>query len=335
MSRVLPRAPRALPDPGTAGAAGDSVPTVDTVAPRTRRGVVARSRAAWAASAVAATLVLAACGPGAEEAPTLEPTPEATISVTGTGGVVPELDFPVPLTLSAPQEQVVWEGAGDELVEGGPVLLRVYTESGADGSVVRDDFASVPVAYLMTPEEIGSELYAVLEGHAVGARLMYAADTDGTPLVSTIDILPTSASGDVRAPEEGLPSVEHGEGGVPTVTIPEGVEPPAEPVVRQTIRGTGGQVASGQQVVIQLLAVRWSTGEVFDTTWGEGLRPLTVTLGADQLIEGFEEGLVDLPVGSEVMLVVPPGLGFGPSGNELATETLVYVVDILAVSPPA
>ncbi|MCG6197677.1 FKBP-type peptidyl-prolyl cis-trans isomerase, partial [Anoxybacillus sp. LAT_38] len=69
--------------------------------------------------------------------------------------------------------------------------------------------------------------------------------------------------------------------------------------------------------------------------WGEGRLPQTVTLGTDQLIEGFDEGLVDLPVGSEVMLVVPPSLGFGPSGNELATETLVYVVDILAVSPPA
>jgi len=300
-----------------------------------RRSTTSRIRAAWGAPALALVLALTACGPGDDEAPEPVPTAEPTIGVTGTGGTVPTLDFQTPLTLSDPVEEVVWEGAGDPLVDGGPVLLRVYTVSGTDGSVVRDDFASVPAAYLMTPDSIGSELYTVLEGHSVGARIMYAAATDGTPLVSTIDILPTSASGDISDPEAGLPSVEHGEGGVPTVTIPEGTEPPAEPVVRQIIRGTGGQVASGQQVVIQFVAVKWSTGEVFDTTWGEGRLPQTVTLGTDQLIEGFDEGLVDLPVGSEVMLVVPPGLAFGPSGNELASETLVYVVDILAVSPPA
>lgn len=300
-----------------------------------RRDRSSATRAVWASPAVALLLVLAACGPGADEAPTPVSSSAVTITVTGTGGAVPQLDFAVPLTLTSPVQEVVWEGAGDALVDGGPVLLRVYTVNGTDASVVRDDFASVPVAYLMTQESIGSELYAVLSGHSVGARIMYAADTDGTPLVSTIDILPTSASGDVSDPEAGLPSVSHGPGGVPTVTVPEGTDPPAEPVVRQTIRGTGGQVASGQQVVIQFVAVKWSTGEVFDTTWGEERLPQTVTLGADQLIEGFDEGLVDLPVGSEVMLVVPPGLGFGPSGNELATETLVYVVDILAVSPPA
>jgi FKBP-type peptidyl-prolyl cis-trans isomerase len=38
-------------------------------------------------------------------------------------------------------------------------------------------------------------------------------------------------------------------------------------------------------------------------------------------------------VGSRVLLVIPPGLGYGKSGNPpmiKGTDTLVYVVDIVA-----
>ncbi|WP_139185834.1 FKBP-type peptidyl-prolyl cis-trans isomerase [Sanguibacter gelidistatuariae] len=276
----------------------------------------------------------AACGPSPDDAPTSEAT-AAVVSITGTAAEAPELNYPVPLTLDAPITEVVWEGDGDEVVEGEPVLLRVYSENGTDGTAARNDFLSVPVPYLLTEEAIGSDLFDVLSGHRVGARILHAVETDGVPIVTSIDILPTRAVGDLSAPEAGMPVVAHDGVGAPTVTIPSDQPAPTAPVVRQVVRGTGEQVPSGSKVVIQFVVVKWSTGEVYDTTWGEGRLPKTVTVGADQLIEGFDEGLVDLPVGSQVMLVVPPGLGFGPSGNDLSAETLVYVVDILAVSPAA
>lgn len=280
-----------------------------------------------------AALTVVACGPS-EEPPAVTESPAPSIEITGTGGVPPTLTYPTPLVLDESVTEVAWEGDGDELAEGDAVLLQIYSEDGTDASVVRNDFTSVPAAYLLTPEAIGSELVSVLLGHRVGSRIMYAAQQDGSPLVTSIDILPTRAQGELREPEAGLPAVTRADDGTPTVAIPQGAPAPVTPVVQQLIRGTGNQVATGDQAVIQFVAVKWSTGEVFDTTWGAGKLPQTVTLGADQLIEGFEDGLVDLPAGSEVMLVVPPGLGFGPSGNELSAETLVYVVDILAVSPP-
>lgn len=293
-----------------------------------------RSLAASACLVVGSLSLATACGPSADDAPASQPAAPA-VAITGTSAQTPELTYPTPLALDTPITEVVWEGEGDELVEGGPVLLRIYTENGTDASVLRDDFLSVPTPYLLTAESIGSDLVSVLSGHRVGARILHAVETDGVPTVMSIDILPTRAAGDPTEPEEGMPTVTHDATGAPTVTIPVEQPAPTEPVVRQVIRGTGAQVSSGSKVVIQLVAVKWSTGEVFDTTWGEGRLPKTVTVGADQLVEGFDQGLVDLPVGSQVMLVVPPGLGFGPTGNELSTETIVYLVDILAGAPPA
>ena len=281
-------------------------------------------------------LALSGCGPSPDDSPTAAATtPAPLVEISGTGGQAPVFTYTAPLAVEKPLTEVVWEGDGEPVVDNKPVLLSIYSQDATDGAVVRDDFASVPQAYLLSPEAIGTDLYTALSGRTVGTRLLHVVETDGVPLVTSIDILPTRALGETRAPAEGLPTVTLDATGSPTVTVPAGATPPTSPVVQQLIRGTGDQVTAGLQVVIQFVAVKWSTGELFDTTWGADLLPETVTLGADQLIEGFEEGLVDLPVGSQVMLVVPPGLGFGPSGNDLSAETLVYVVDILAVSPPA
>ena len=293
-----------------------------------------RAFAATVCVVVGGLTLATACGPSPDDAPASQPA-EPVITVTGTGAEVPTLTYPTPLTLDAPVTKVVWAGDGDEVVAGGPVLLRIYSENGTDASILRNDFTTVPMPYLVSAETIGSDLVSVLSGQRAGARILHAVETDGVPTVMTIDILPTRATGTVSDPEPGTPVVTHDDDGKPTVTIPTDQPAPAEIVVRQIVRGSGAQVASGSKVVIQLVAVKWSTGEVFDTTWGEGRLPTTVTVGTDQLVEGFDEGLVDLPVGSQVMLVVPPGLGFGPTGNELAAETIVYVADILAASPPA
>src|SRR5690625_6638643 len=76
-------------------------------------------------------------------------------------------------------------------------------------------------------------------------------------------------------------------------------------------------------VTVRYLAVSWSDGEVVDSTWSAGHGPTTIAFTG--LIEGWQNGLVDARVGSQVMLVVPPDQAFGE-------DTLVYVIDVLAVS---
>jgi peptidylprolyl isomerase len=57
-------------------------------------------------------------------------------------------------------------------------------------------------------------------------------------------------------------------------------------------------------------------------------------------VAGFGQALVGQTVGSQVLVVIPPALGYGPSGGTPdgsigATDTIVFVIDILATSPAA
>ena len=57
-------------------------------------------------------------------------------------------------------------------------------------------------------------------------------------------------------------------------------------------------------------------------------------IGQAQVIDGWNQGLVGQTVGSQVLLVVPPSLGYGANaqGSIPANSTLVFVVDILAAA---
>ena len=56
------------------------------------------------------------------------------------------------------------------------------------------------------------------------------------------------------------------------------------------------------------------------------------SLISQDLIKGWKQGLAGHTVGSQVLLVVPPSLGYGNKDQEKipANSTLVFVVDILA-----
>jgi len=72
---------------------------------------------------------------------------------------------------------------------------------------------------------------------------------------------------------------------------------------------------------------------VFDSSWARN-QPYTTPIGVGQVIKGWDTGLVGQPVGSRVMLVIPPAEGYGSTGSSGAgikgTDTLVFVVDIIA-----
>ena len=55
-------------------------------------------------------------------------------------------------------------------------------------------------------------------------------------------------------------------------------------------------------------------------------------LGAGMVIKGWDQGVEGMRVGGRRELIIPPNLGYGPSGVPPAippTETLVFVVDLL------
>lgn len=283
------------------------------------------SRARWWAGLVAGAVGLGLAG-CAEP-----PEPPPAVEVSGEPGATPDLTFPAPMEVPEQRVEVLAEGTGPALRDGAPVLLDVYAESAVDESVIADSYAGEPRAYLLSAESLGPDLYAALQGRRVGSRvLQIAPGRDGFPAtVAVYDLLPTRASGEELETRTDLPSVTLGADGAPSVEVPQ-VEPPLEAVTQPLIRGTGPQVEPGQVVTVQYLGVTWADGAVFDSTWAAGKLPATFPIGVGSLPAGWDEGLVEQPVGSQVLLVLPPGETMGGTEGETPTDqTLIFVVDIL------
>jgi len=280
-----------------------------------------------AAAAVLALVALVGCSPAA--------TTNPDVTVTGEPGDAPTVTYVTPLAVSKTSRSTVWPGTGAELVEGGPVLIDFWLENATDASLVDESFSSNPTPRLLTEEDLGTDLYKTLKGQKVGARLLQVSPGSGSgaldyPTVTVLDVLPTRADGEPVPPREGMPVVTLADNGAPSIA-PTGTEPPSDLVVEALIRGTGDQVAAGDVITVQYTGFAWTTGESFDSTWHSGL-PVSFSL---QDVEAWQEGLVDQPVGSQVMLVVPPTYSLGVTDSpELAGQTVVFVIDILATGSP-
>lgn len=278
--------------------------------------------------AVAGLAVVAALAAGCST--TKVPAPEVT--VTGEPGVAPTIEFTAPLKVTKPTVEVIAEGTGDPLEDGGPVLVNFYAESAADGSLVNETYSSEPRAYELSEELLGVDIYHALHGQRAGARILHIVPpADGEAgTVAVFDVLPTRAKGEAMPPREGLPSVQLADDGEPTITVPADTPAPTDLVVQSLIRGTGPQVAAGQVITVQYVGVTWSDGSVFESSWDDGQLPVSFPIGVQSVLEGWDTGLVEQTVGSQVLLVVPPSMAYAGSPNVLADETLVYVVDILS-----
>jgi peptidylprolyl isomerase len=272
--------------------------------------------------AVLAAALLGGCSPTRAEQP--------DVDVSGTAGDEPVLEYPTPLEVTEPTSEVVWEGDGPPLQDGGPVLLDYRLQRADDGALVEETYSTVPKPFTLTPEVLSADLYDALQGQTVGTRLLLlvpaTSDTSSFASVMVVDVLPTRAWGEPVEPREGLPSVTLQDDGEPAIATPQGPAP-SSPVVQALLRGDGAQVLEGSTVTVQYTGVRWSDGSLYDSSWEQG-GPRSFDLDGG-VLPGVADGLLEQTVGSQVMLVIPPGSGGAVGGEE---DALVLVVDILAAS---
>lgn len=121
--------------------------------------------------------------------------------------------------------------------------------------------------------------------------------------------------------------------GAPTVVMPVG-ETPKSLVVKDLVTGSGTPVASGDSVTVNYIGVSCSTGKIFDSSWANG-KPVTFPL--NQVISGWSQGLVGMQPNGRRLLVIPPDLGYGSTGQGSIApdESLIFVVDLVSSSPAA
>ena len=290
---------------------------------RRPRSVVARHPWVGVVALAAIGALLLGCAP--------EVVPDPDIVVTGDLGGRPTLTYVAPLTVDSVYRHTVWAGTGPALVEGGPVLLRYWVEDARDARVVTENYSTSPVPRVLSLAELGEDLYGTLSGQHVGARLLQvtppgeAADA-GFTAVTVLDVLSTRATGTPVTPRADLPVVTLADDGSPTIA-PTGTPAPSGLTVQPLLRGSGVQVEPTDVVTVQYVGFSWDDGASFDSTWARGV-PVSFSLSD---VPAWAEGLADQPVGSQVLLVVPPTYGLGATASAaLAGKTVVFVIDILA-----
>ena len=94
--------------------------------------------------------------------------------------------------------------------------------------------------------------------------------------------------------------------------------------------GTGTEVKSGMLVLVDYEG-RLASGEKFDSSY-DRREPFSFKIGAGQVIQGWEEGVIGMKVGGKRKLVIPPDLGYGEAGAPPRippNATLTFEVKVL------
>jgi ABC-type phosphate transport system substrate-binding protein len=98
--------------------------------------------------------------------------------------------------------------------------------------------------------------------------------------------------------------------------------------------GTGAAVAVGNTVQVNYVG-SLPNGTVFDNSANDnGGKPITLTIAAGKVIQGWVEGIPGMKVGGERELVIPPALGYGctsPSSKIPVNSTLIFTITLVAI----
>jgi peptidylprolyl isomerase len=125
-------------------------------------------------------------------------------------------------------------------------------------------------------------------------------------------------------------------GGGSASGAPDPAPPPADTpadALESTVMvdGAGEPAGDGDTVRVHYVG-KLPDGTVFDSSWDR--EPFPVTLGAGQVIAGWEEGLVGAQVGERRRLVIGSDLAYGPEGSgPIPPGTpLAFEIDVVEIT---
>ncbi|MFG2091316.1 FKBP-type peptidyl-prolyl cis-trans isomerase [Spirillospora sp. NPDC048824] len=291
-----------------------------------------------------APLVLSACSGGGLD-----------VTVRGDFGKLPDVEFPEGAPGESLAVETLKEGDGAAARKGDLVVADYvgYRWSESERKLLASSYPKGRPGAFPTGQLVPG-LTKALEGARPGSRVVarippnegfgekgdpkHQVGKDDT-LVYVLDVRAVYSRtagprGEKQAPlsDPGLPKVgDAAAGQAPAVAMPKGAAP-RKLQVRALVRGDGPAVRKGQLLALQYAGYFWRDGKVFNSSWSEG-HPAAVTIGTGQVMKGWDQGLVGQRVGSRLLLVVPPSLGYGEKGlaqfGIKGSDTLVFVVDLL------
>lgn len=320
-------------------------------------------------AAALVTAVLAGCtgAPGAGGCDPLYHGGGASSLVTASGdvGSAPKVDFPTPLVAKKkPEVSIITAGDGTRVGEDAQVDYYFSLFDGKSGDLLgkggysADQFARTGVG-IDEADPAATSVGAALQCLNVGSRVAIVSDwgqaknafnadsadsiDDSATVVVVVDVMQAylgKADGFNQLPVDGLPTVATEVDGTPGISV---LAQDAPTTARSGVikAGDGATLKKDQKAVIHYSLWTWPGKRGDDapqvgTTWTDH-RAVTLQLtdiaDGGGVPTGLLTALVGQKVGSQVLVVLPPGddsfpAGQGPAGDD---STYIFVVDILGI----
>jgi peptidylprolyl isomerase len=303
-------------------------------------------------------LFAAACGGsggGAAKSATPSAAAAGDVKVSGALGSKPQVTIPKGTPPVKSSAKTLQPGTGVAIQEGDEVVvnLTAYSWDGKTNAMAGSTYDDGSPQLIQVGNTLPKIIHTAFQGVKAGGRFLavVASDslsaqqlaqakqqgTDKSASVYVVDVVGTStvkaAHGTpVKADVKGVQLVNAGGDSPPQLTTKTKEHPPSGLIAKTVIKGTGPKVKSGQALVVQYTGKIWGTDKEFDSSWQKG-QPVMFQIGTGKVIKGWDQGLVGVPVGSRLLLSIPPELAYGKQGQGgviKGTDTLVFVVDVLS-----
>ncbi|WP_214109204.1 FKBP-type peptidyl-prolyl cis-trans isomerase [Acrocarpospora catenulata] len=299
----------------------------------------------------------AASGSPAESAAAAPAGPAADakdIKVDGATNAKPTVTFPSGGPALTSSARVIAPGEGEAAKEGDTLVAKVtvFTWDGKENKTGGSAYDAGSGEFVPVNQQLPKALHDGLVGIKPGGRVLVVIAKDsldptmienakqqGTDFnvssqVLVVDVISATAKavvGTAKDPGiEGVKLVNPGGTEAPQLTTKTVAKPPSDLVVKTVIQGEGPKVKADQTVMVHYTGKIWGTDTEFDSSWKRGE---ATQFALNQVVKGWSQGLTGVPVGSRVVITIPPELGYGKEGNAQGgikgTDTLVFVVDVL------
>lgn len=270
------------------------------------------------------------------------------IKVEGEFNAEPTVTFPTPLQIEGMETKEVIVGTGGKIVGNQRVALHYAVYNAGTGEKFQgSEFGSAEFVAQDLLTNSNPNYCSALVGMSVGSRavvLMGAADAHANQGIPSLGVGPEDAIIFIfdiidaylpRANGETVPAAA----GFPTVILdPATGQPgiqvlktdaPAEFMKSVLIEGRGETIEIGDVAVMHYAGWTWD-GTQFDESWSSGT-PAAFEISSTGLIEGFVKAVEGAKIGSQIIAVIPPDLGYGEAGSGAIApnSTLIFVIDIL------
>ena len=317
------------------------------------------------AAVITVGLVVSLSACATSSAPSGSCTPDAAsgdasslITATGEAGTALNVDFPTPLITTGTEISTVSVGDGRTIYPGQVADLHVTVANATTGEVIdvglepgdlirrtagETSEAAGPFGALIECATVGSRVAATMTvADAFGAGTDDEGLGDDDTVVLVVDIAAGylgKADGVTQLPVNGLPAVVLAPNGQPGIVVPK-TDAPDETRTATLKQGDGATVKEGDGVVVHYTAITWTGEQPFASSWADGA-PVTFPAVADDsgsgagVVPALADALIGAKVGSQLLVVAPPGFGYGASAtlpaDVTSDDTLVYVVDVLGL----